>query len=123
MTDPRLLELIDGESLAEMGEKQGSALCPGQTDRPVEDINCNLVPAFGSGKLDRLLVEHLGIKKKAIHVEDDSRRPSGQLHVMITRRSCFRTRPITPHLDRRLVLALAKISHIAEQTIRRPLDV
>ena len=103
-----------------MGEKQGSALGPRQTDRPVEDINCNLVPAFGSGKLDRLLVEHLGIKKEAIHVEDDSRRHSGQLHVMITRRSCFRTRPVTPHLDGRLVLAFTQINDMPEQTIRRP---
>jgi hypothetical protein len=29
------------------------------------------VPAFGSGKLDCLLVKHLGIEKEAIHVEDD----------------------------------------------------
>ena len=71
MTDPRLLELIDRECFAEMGEKQGSALGPRQTNRPVENINCDLVPAFGSGKLDCLLVKHLGIEKEAIHVEDD----------------------------------------------------
>ena len=64
-----------------MRQQQSAALSPGQTDRPVEDINRDLVPGFGSGKLDRLLVEHLGIKKKAIHVEDDSRRHSGQFHV------------------------------------------
>ena len=42
---------------------------------------------------------------------------------MITRRSCFRTRPVTPHLDGRLVLALAKINHMAEQTVRRQFDI
>ena len=47
-----------------MRQQQSAALSPGQTDRPVEDINRDLVPGFGSGKLDRLLVEHLGIKKE-----------------------------------------------------------
>jgi hypothetical protein len=52
-----------------------------QTDRPVEDIECNLMPAFDGGKLDRLLVKHLGIEKEAVPVEDDGGWRSGQLHV------------------------------------------
>jgi hypothetical protein len=64
-----------------MGNEEVSALSPWQTDRPVEDIDCDLVPAFGGGKLDRLLVKHLGIEKEAIHVEDDGGGRPGQLHV------------------------------------------
>ena len=52
-----------------------------ETDRPVEDIECDLMPAFDGDKLARLLVKHLDIEKEAGPVEDDGGWRSGQLHV------------------------------------------
>ena len=38
------------------------------------------MPAFGSGKMDRLLVKHLGIEKEAIHIEHDGGWHARELH-------------------------------------------
>jgi len=82
MPDPCRLEFIGGKGLAEMGEQQGSALRPWHTDRPAEELRCDLMAGFCGGEQNRLLIERLGVEKQTIHVEDDSSWRPGQHHVV-----------------------------------------
>src|ERR1700674_3210762 len=65
MTNPFRRKFVGGNSLTEMGEEQGSALSPWQTDCPAEEIGCHLVATFGGGEQDCLLIERLGVKQQA----------------------------------------------------------
>jgi len=71
MTDPRLLELIDRECFAKWERSRARLWAHGKPTVRLKTSIATIVPAFGSGKLDCLLVKHLGIEKEAIHVEDD----------------------------------------------------
>src|SRR5438445_9504656 len=116
MTAPNRLEFIHGEGLAEMGEEQRSALRPRQTDSLIEETRWHIVPSLGGGTQKRLLIEALSIEEQTIHVEDDRGWSARELHGL-------GLGPISPHLNRRLVLALAQIHDMPEQTVRGPLDV
>jgi hypothetical protein len=59
------------------------ALSPRQTNRPVEDIEDDLMPSVGGGKEKRLLTERLGIEEQAVHVEDDGGGHPGKFHVYL----------------------------------------
>ena len=74
------------------------------------------MPSLGGGNQKRLLIEALSIEEQTIHVEDDGGWSARELHGL-------GLGPISPHLNRRLVLALAQIDDVSEETVRRPLDV
>jgi hypothetical protein len=73
------------------------------------------VPLLGGGKQDRVLIEGLGVEEQTIHVEDDGGWSARELHGLGLGR-------ISPHLNRRLVLAFTEIDNMAEQPIRGPLN-
>ena len=54
------MEFLGRKGLAEVGQEQRPALSPRQTDRPIEDIEDDLVSSFGGGEEKRLLTERLG---------------------------------------------------------------
>ena len=76
--NPRCLEFVNGERLAEVRQEKRSRLNPWQADGLVKEMRRDVVSSCNCREGKGLLVKSFGIEQQAVHVEDDGSGNAGE---------------------------------------------